>query len=139
MQIIIIYIPFIDGVEVFIPVETLLSANDNYKILPNEEFDYDDGSILFEYGEGDIVACTTHTFENGSNGLMASQLVTSGSIKNDYKRMLIFILKNMPSISDLLKLYNSEVILQLLHDNELVYPSLNSWLNNHRTELKLLS
>ena len=133
-----IYIHFVDGTDAYIPVDTEIISENAYKLLPNDEFDYEDDTILFEYGAGDIVTAEMHKFESGDTNLKASKLIVSGSEQNDYKRMLFYILRNEPNPSNLSNLFNKSIILRLLQDRDLKYPTLVHWFNKHRLAIQSL-
>ena len=50
-----VYVKFVDGVEVFIPVDAVLVSENIYQLLADNEFDYDDNAVLFEFGSHDVV------------------------------------------------------------------------------------
>jgi hypothetical protein len=90
-----IFVRFIDGVDVFIPIPSLLASKEVYQLLPNPEFDYDDDTILFEYGSDDKVKVSAQQFSNGSSGLVANELVESGDPRNVLKRNLFIKAQNI--------------------------------------------
>jgi len=133
-----IYIRFIDGVNVLIPVEAKLLTKNHYEILPNNEFDYMDNTILFEFGIGDLVKCKFININNSPEAtFIATELIKSGSQQNDIKRMLYDILQNNPKPKHIFENYDKSVIEYLFNDNLMKYPDLINWIEKYRSSIQL--
>jgi hypothetical protein len=125
-----IYVRFIDGVEVYIPVEARLISDDVYQLMPDHEFDYDDDATLFEFGSHDIVRTKEAQWENGTLGRVAYALVEAGDPRNLQKRLLTQILLQEPepqAIFNGLDRNDIELLLQKIEGASFMYPTIKNW------------
>ena len=107
-----IYIRYVDGAEALVPVPARQPPNGSFEILPADDFDFDDDSILFEFGPGDVVVAEDRELRNGSVQRVATRLVT-GDSRNIFKRMLLSILLDKPRTSDLTAEFGEAHVAQL--------------------------
>jgi len=70
-----VYIQLIDGVTVWVPINVHKLDENEYLILPNNEFDENDPMYLCEFIPGDIVALDLKSFQDGTTGLVCRQLI----------------------------------------------------------------
>src|SRR3972149_1696529 len=97
-----IYVRFVDGGLVGIPVNAAALPGGLFQVLQDPEFDYDDFSLLFEFGPQDIVTITMPPSSESSTIPVASGLKESGQSINLRKRMLFTIFVSQPDPKDLL-------------------------------------
>jgi len=134
-----IYVRFVDGTDVMIPVNGRPVSENVYELMPHDEFDYHDEVILFQYGAGDIVEVVTIQFEGGHQGLLADRLVGCGNARNTYKRILYCILHDNPELNELVSTFDKKEVLRICEaasESHVVYPAIQDWLNTHRQALK---
>ena len=118
------------------PVQANAMADGVFEVLHCDEFDSEDNSMIFEYGEGDLVRA--HLDQIGSGGalcLVANQLIRSASTTNQYKRMLFKILHESPSPESICTEYGKELVRRLLLIRDLKYPALENWVSSHKLSL----
>ena len=134
-----IYVHFLDGVEVYIPIEARLTSDGTYQLLFDDEFDYDDDSVLFEFGSQDIVKARQKQFENGDFGQVAYELVKAGDIRNSQKRLLFQIALQNPELQELLEGVDQSEIRSLyrkIEEAPFVYPALKDWLVENKDKIE---
>lgn len=73
-----IYVRFIDGVNLKIPVQAEQVANDIYRLLPDDEFKYENSNCLFEFGPMDVV----RVIKDKDSGIEEVTLSDGGSGSN---------------------------------------------------------
>ena len=130
-----IYVEFVDGGPVHIPVEAAFISEDIYQILPDMKFDYEDDSVLFEFGEQDIVRVKAGQFVDGKQALRACELMESGDKRNLQKRLLLYILMQKTTPLDLLSNIHKNDIRALeskIDGATFMYPSVREWLVLHK-------
>jgi len=74
-----VYIQLIDGSIVWTPTDARKLSENEYLILPDNEFDENDPTNLYEFISGDIVALDQHTFQDGTTGLVCRQLLKASN------------------------------------------------------------
>jgi hypothetical protein len=134
-----VYIEFVDGVPVRIPVDATDISEGIYLIVPHTEFDYEDDGILFEFGQGDIVRVKAGQFADGKQALHAYELVESGDQRNLQKRLLFYILMHETTPLDLLANIDKKDIKALksrIEGAAFMYPSIKEWLVLHREAIR---
>ena len=132
-----VYVKFVDGVEVFIPIGAVLVSENVYQLLADEEFDYEDNAVLFEFGSRDVVK--TYPSEGEKQLPTAYELITSGDERNLQKRLLIHILLNSPEPQELLdKVSQNEIksICQKIEEASFGYPDIKKWFSLHRETIQ---
>jgi hypothetical protein len=138
-----VYIEFVDGVPVRIPVDATFISEGVYQILPHTEFDYEDDSVLFEFGEGDIVRVKAGQLADEKQVLRAYELMESGDQRNFQKRLLLYILMKEITPLELLQNVGRNDISALknkIEQADFMYPSIKEWLTLHgRTIQHLLN
>jgi hypothetical protein len=77
-----IHIRFIDGVEVYIPIEAKFVNENQYEILNDEEYQTEDPTSLAEFFPGDIIELEPKIFSDGSIGKVAKSLIKKGSFND---------------------------------------------------------
>jgi hypothetical protein len=133
-----IYVEFVDGVPFCVPVEATFISEGIYQILPNKEFDYEDDSVLFEFGQQDVVRVKVGQFVDGKQALRAYELVESGDQRNLQKRLLSYILMKEIAPFDLLDNVDKNEIRALeskINGADFMYPSIKEWLALHKKEI----
>jgi hypothetical protein len=70
-----VYVRLIDGATAWVPTNAHKLDENQYLILPDEEFDENDPINLCEFIPGDIVALDKQTFQDGTRGLVCRQLI----------------------------------------------------------------
>jgi len=134
-----IYIKFIDGVAVYIPIGASLVSENIYRVLPNNEFDYDDNAVFFEFGSQDIVK--TKQLENGMPLPLAYELVKAGDKRNLQKRLLTQILLHSPEPQVFLAgISQSEIksLYKKIQESTFVYPDIKKWFALHKERIQNL-
>ena|SRR5688500_4391553 len=134
-----VYVEFVDGVSVYIPVEAICISEDTYQIMPDTEFDYEDDAILFEFGSQDIVRVKAGQFADGKQALRAYELMESGDQRNLQKRLLFYILMHETTPLDLLANIDKNDIKALesrIEGAAFMYPSIKEWLVLHREAIR---
>ena len=134
-----VYVHFIDGVEVFIPVEARLISDDVFQLMPDPEFDYEDDTVLFEFGSQDIVKTKEKQLENGVLGRVAFKLVKAGDTRNLYKRLLTQIVLQAPNPQVILEgIDRSEIksLLQKIEEAPFMYPSAKDWFVENKDKIQ---
>ena len=129
-----VYIEFVDGIPVRIPIEAAFISDGIYKILPDTEFDYEEDSVLFEFGERDIVRVKVGQFADGKQALRAYELLENGDQRNIQKRLLFYILMKETAPLDLLENVDRNDIKALKNKIEqavFMYPSIKEWFGLH--------
>ncbi|MBI3173995.1 MAG: hypothetical protein HYZ25_09760 [Chloroflexi bacterium] len=126
-----VYVHFLDGVEVYIPVDARLISNDSCQLISDDEFDYDDDAVLFEFGSHDIVKIKEVQFESGDFGQVAYELVKAGDGRNLQKRLLFQIALQKPEPQAIFEgIDQSEIrsLYQKIENEPFVYPAVKDWL-----------
>ncbi len=126
-----IYVHFLDGVEVYIPVEARLISDNLYQLMSDGEFDYDAVAVLFEFGSQDIVKVKEIRFADGDFGQVAHQLVKAGDSRNLQKRLLLQIALKKPEPKAILEGIDRREIRSLyqkIEEAPFVYPAIKDWL-----------
>jgi hypothetical protein len=137
-----IYIRFLDGVYVRIPVEARLINDDIYQVMPNKEFeyfDYEDDGTLFEFGALDVVKVKPSPLVSSDTILVANELVEEGEKGNLQKRLLFRIESDQPDPRVLLMNVNSKDIVALLQKIDtapFMYPAIMDWISIHRETIE---
>ena len=118
------------------PVPCRALPDGSYEILPDDLFDYEDDSQLFDFGPGDVVlAKNTSLGITKDPCLVAHQLVKSGSEKNEFKRLLFVILEEEPDPAPVLAKYGNSLVRHLLTEGLKEgwgYPGIREWIRLHR-------
>lgn len=70
-----VYVQLIDGTSAWVPTNVQKLSENEYLILPENEFDENNPKYLFEFIPGDIVALAQQTFQDGTIGLVCKQLL----------------------------------------------------------------
>ena len=125
-----IYVRFVDGTNVYIPVDARFVSDNIYQILPDSEFDYDDDATLFEFGPQDIVKVKSQQLAADRSVPVAYELVTVGEKNNLQKRLLFYILMNEPNPQDLLDGVSQQDIASLMskiNEASFMYPTIKEW------------
>jgi hypothetical protein len=133
-----LYVRYVDGSNASIPVPSRRHEDGLYEILPYHEFDYEDDSILFEFGPGDIVAAEPHRFSEGLSEQLACRLVRQGDVRNLYKGMFFTIVSGNPSFEYLVAQFGEEKVRQIKSEvakMEWVYPAISDWINTNEERL----
>jgi hypothetical protein len=129
------YVRFIDGTNVYIPIKSKLLNSNSAILLEHNEFDYEDDSILFEFGFNDTIEYREHLLTNGKKVNLAYKLLDLGDNRNILKRILFEIIQNNCTINDLITLFNIESILTNLTNYDLYkspYIEIKNWFKiNH--------
>jgi hypothetical protein len=136
-----IYIRFIDGVDVFVPVPCTPLANQTFEILPDPEFDVEDDSVLFEFGPGDTVAAREERFADGQSGPLAYRLIRRGTSGNIQKQIQFAVAHGQPTVADLAQQFGTENVLLFREQANIrhsPYPSIQNWLAGNAPELNKL-
>ena len=134
-----VYVKFVDGVEVFIPIGAVLVSENVYQLLADEEFDYEDNAVLFEFGSHDVVK--TYPSEGEKQLPTAYELITSGNERNLQKRLLINILLNSPEPQEFFSKVSQDEIkstYQKIEEATFVYPDIKKWFSLHKETIKEL-
>lgn len=134
-----VYVRFIDGVEVYVPVEARLISGDVYQLMPDHNFDYDDNATLFEFGSHDVVRTKEAQWENATLGRVAYELVEAGNSRNLQKRLLTQILLQEPEPQAILDgIDRSEIRLlsQTIEESPFMYPSIKDWLEGNKGKIQ---
>lgn len=134
-----IYVKFIDGVEFYIPVEASFVSENIYQVMPDDEFDYDDNAVLFEFGSQDIVR--VKQLENEIRLPAAYELVKAGDARNLQKRLLTRILLHAPEPQEFfVGVSQSEIksLCQKLGEANFVYPDIKNWFTLHKEKIQSL-
>jgi hypothetical protein len=127
-----IYINYLDGVHVFIPVDAIELNNNEYEIQNNEDFDYEDNSILFEFGPGDIVKLKMINSNSGKIEI-ANELIKNGDKRNIGKRFLYYLSMDIPIENH----FTKEIINNLIKEipfEDWIYPAARERLNKLRKQ-----
>lgn len=74
-----VYVQLIDGTTAWVPTNAHKLGDNQYLILPDNEFDENDPVNLCEFIPGDIVALEEQTFQDGTTGLVCRQLIKASS------------------------------------------------------------
>ena len=134
-----IYVRFVDGVNVNIPVQARLTSNNNYLLLPDSEFDYDDDAVLFEFGIHDVVSVIEIELENGSFAQLASHLIKAGDSRNLQKRLLFQIALHQPKPTTIFEGIGQNEIRSLYRKIEgasFAYPTIQAWFIKNKDEVQ---
>jgi hypothetical protein len=138
-----IYVHFLDGALAFIPIPAIYIKNTEYEILENSEFDYEDDSILFEFGPGDNVKTKPKKCDypkpEGKIYPAAYELVKSGNIQNSYKRLLFNIVYLNPEPSVFIPQFPKLDFQKLMtqnQKNEFKYLGITNWIKQYRIEIE---
>ena len=132
-----VYVKFVDGVEVFIPIDAVLVSENVYQLLADDEFDYEDNAVLFEFGSRDVVK--TYPPEGEKRLPTANELITAGDERNLQKRLLIHILLNSPEPQELFgEVSQNEIksICQKIEEATFGYPNIKKWFSLHKETIK---
>ncbi len=132
-----VYVKFIDGVEVSIPIDAVLVSENIYQLLADDEFDYDNNAVLFEFGSHDVVK--THPPGSEKQLPTAYELITAGDVRNLQKRLLIHILLNSPEPQELFgEVSQNEIksICQKIEEATFWYPDIKKWFSLHKETIK---
>jgi hypothetical protein len=70
-----VYVQLIDGATAWVPTNAHKLGDNEYLILPDQEFKENDPINLYEFIPGDIVALDQQTFQDGTTGLVCRQLI----------------------------------------------------------------
>ena len=132
-----VYVKFVDGVEVFIPIDAVLVSENIYQLLADDEFDYDDNAVLFEFGSRDVVK--TYPPKNENWLPTAYELITAGDERNLQKRLLIRILLNSPEPQEIFgEVSQNEIksVCQKIEEATFGYPDIKKWFSLHKETIK---
>ncbi len=135
-----VYVKFVDGVVVYIPIDAVPVSENIYELLANNEFDYDDSTILFEFGRHDIVK--TKATEGEKRFPTAYELIKTGDERNLQKRLLIRILLDSPEPQDIFRGVSQndiKSICQRIEETNFAYPGITSWFALHEETLEGLT
>jgi len=133
-----IFVRFIDGTNVFIPIQGQIISEGIYELLPNDEFNYEDKNILFEFGSGDTVEVKLNKFDDGKSGLMANRLVKLGNSNNSFKRLAFSILYYSLSFNEAIKLFDKSDIIKLVNfieGKDFVYPAIKEFVEKNKKRI----
>lgn len=133
-----IYVRFIDGVNVKIPIHTEQVSDDSYRILPDKEFEYDNYTCLFEFGPGDIVRVK----KEEDSALLAYSLVKQGDKRNALTRLLFHIVHDNLSFDNVLNRFSKDDIVELLSFKDKadsIYPQIRDFIENNYSEIQGLT
>jgi hypothetical protein len=70
-----VYVQLIDGSHAWVPTNAHKLGDNEYLILPDDEFDENDPVNLCEFIPGDIVALELQDFQDGKSGLVCVRLI----------------------------------------------------------------
>ena len=132
-----VYVKFVDGVEVSIPIHAVLVSENVYQLLADDEFDYEDNTVLFEFGSHDVVK--TYPPGGGKRRPTAYELITAGDERNLQKRLLIQVLLNSPEPQEIFgEVSQNEIksICQKVEETAFGYPDIKSWFALHKETIK---
>ena len=132
-----VYVKFVDGVEVFIPIDAGLVSENIYQLLADNEFDYDDNAVLFEFGSHDVVK--THPPEGEKQLPTSYELIKAGDERNLQKRLLIHVLLNSPEPKEFFgEVSQNEIksICQKIEEATFGYPDIKKWFSLHKETIK---
>ncbi|MGJ7523078.1 hypothetical protein ACSFA0_21530 [Variovorax sp. LT1P1] len=125
-----IMMPFVEGTEVYIPVKCHMIGEGVIRVLENDEFDYEDQSVIFEFGPHDTVRTASREFSDGTVKETAFELVSSGDNRNDEKRMLLAILRENVGLSVLIERFGKEKVWAFVENHRTLkspYPGIQNW------------
>ena len=74
-----VYVQLIDGAIAWVLTNAQKLSDNEYLILPDQEFDENDPTNLCEFIPGDIVALDKQTFQDGTTGLVCRQLIAASN------------------------------------------------------------
>ncbi|MDE2141158.1 MAG: hypothetical protein KGJ84_01930 [Elusimicrobia bacterium] len=136
-----VYVAFEEGGGIFhYSVPAVLLPDGSYKILPNEFFEFDGHTQLFNFGPGDIIRARMKPVGSKKElRLTADKLVSSGSNDNDFKRLLFSVLAEDPDPSYILAVHGQIAVRLLLTEcarDGWVYPEIRDWVDLHRRILE---
>ncbi|MBK6913701.1 MAG: hypothetical protein IPH11_08525 [Ignavibacteriales bacterium] len=132
----IIYVRFIDGGNVSIPIQSKYISENTYELLPNIEFDFNDKTILFEFGPEDIVETKP---SKSHSGLVASILIKPGNQNNSFKRLLFFILNDDLTFDEAKSTFNKSDLGKLngfIESDGFVYPRIKDFFEKYKIDLQ---
>ena len=136
-----IYVEFIDGTNVFVPIPSKYISENVYELLSTDEFDFEDKTILFEFGPGDIVEVKINKFESGESGFIANKLVKSGNKDNSFKRLLFYILNDSLTFEEALIEFGKTDLIKLIDfvvSEGFVYSTIKQFVEKYRDEIEAL-
>jgi hypothetical protein len=131
----IVFVRFIDGVNVSIPIQSKYISENTYELLPNIEFDFNDKTILFEFGPNDIVETKP---SKSFSGLIASKLIKAGNNNNSFKRLLFYILNDDLTFAEAKNIFNKsdlEKLSNFIESDGFVYPPIKDFFEINKTNL----
>jgi hypothetical protein len=134
-----IFVRFVDGADVAIPVEAQRTRDNIFEILPHEEFEYNNHSVLFEFGPGDTVIAVDHQFEDGTIGLLASGVAGKINQQNVFKRIQFVIIHEDPDLPRMVELFGKSSMMDFCKESEsrqYPYPAIQEWLKGHALEIQ---
>ena len=134
-----IYIRFLDGVDVYIPVDTRRTSDGTYLLMPDDEFDYEDDAVLFEFGNQDVVKAKEIQFENGDVGQVAYKLIKAGDRRNLQKRLLFHLALQTPEPQAIFEGVDRNEIRSLYQKIEqapFVYPTVKDWFVTNKDKIE---
>jgi len=129
IETIVVDIKIIDGTECTVPVFESRITENQYTITESEIFDYEDESLLFEYGQGDIILIN---YDNeSSKNVKIKGLIKEGDQRNALKRSQFQILNRELKIDEMINKFGLEkskrILLELKAQNY-IYPEVKNWL-----------
>ncbi|MGE5621300.1 MAG: hypothetical protein ACM3U0_01870 [archaeon] len=133
-----IYVRFIDGVNVKIPVQAEQVSDDIYQLLPNEEFEYENSTCLFEFGPGDIVRVMKDK-DSANSDLLAYSLIKQGDKRNALTKLLFHIMHDNLSFEDVQNRFSTDDIKNLLplkDKGNSIYPQIRVFVENNYLEIQ---
>jgi hypothetical protein len=90
-----IYLKIIDGSEAYMPVEASDLGNNTFLILPNENYDKNDHTVLWSFRPGDKIKAKAKIFEfSEGEGLVAERFLDYTFFIKDYNWFLYNFLTN---------------------------------------------
>lgn len=134
-----VYVRFVDGTNVAILINAQVVSDGVYQLLQDDEFDYDDNSILFEFGPGDTVG--VKSFYSDSMPL-AHKLIKAGEAHYLPQCLQFHILDKEPDPYEFLKDISKDDIVALLDKIDtafFVYPTVREWVARHREVIQNLA
>ena len=134
-----VYVDTIEGTTCMMPCPARATSPDTYELLSDDNFEFDEDYMLFEYGPGDTVTAKEEVDQDGTNILTARDLVRSGGTKNDLKRLLYRVCATKPDIAIIFRDFTKNQLRDLLDYVEsagFIYPEIREWVTTNASALE---